>query len=103
ENGIRSGHVTGVQTCALPIYEQVARSVEREIVRCPKPARWGGDDPLGRYLPHAERVSNVQGPGTIEGKAGRTPQLGFECRPTIQIGRASCRDIGVESKTWRRR
>src|SRR5690625_6183064 len=28
EDGIRDGHVTGVQTCALPIYENVLKKTE---------------------------------------------------------------------------
>src|SRR5690625_7985341 len=35
EDGIRDGHVTGVQTCALPIYE-TARGAPQAL-RCPAP------------------------------------------------------------------
>src|SRR5215510_16076546 len=38
EDGIRDGHVTGVQTCALPIYTQAARygfAVQHVAVQLP--------------------------------------------------------------------
>src|SRR5439155_9266119 len=33
EDGIRDGHVTGVQTCALPIYQQVLMSLLLELAQ----------------------------------------------------------------------
>src|SRR5690625_6461493 len=32
EDGIRAGHVTGVQTCALPISAEVIRSAKRPVL-----------------------------------------------------------------------
>src|SRR5437870_11072150 len=34
KDGIRDGHVTGVQTCALPIYDHGDLSGERDLYRC---------------------------------------------------------------------
>src|SRR5690606_41094102 len=74
EDGIRVFHVTGVQTCALPILPPIhARPV------CP--GRPGG----GRS--HAQRDSNRSAPGRqVEGAA--------EDRPGghAEIGRESCRE-----------
>src|SRR5690625_815473 len=42
EDGIRDGHVTGVQTCALPIYRQVDKQMTRTINR---PVATGRVDP----------------------------------------------------------
>src|SRR5439155_14843402 len=33
EDGIRGGHVTGVQTCALPIFDLFARGLSNDDVR----------------------------------------------------------------------
>src|SRR5699024_12098644 len=76
EDGIRARNVTGVQTCALPIYELP-----------PLPAGAGrrrgdvGDDLLDG------RAHRLQGPGgRIPGSAGTDRGAGGE------IGRASCRE-----------
>src|SRR5207253_8612260 len=35
EDGIRDGHVTGVQTCALPIYSQTAAAIPSSALAVP--------------------------------------------------------------------
>src|SRR5690625_7294405 len=79
EDGIRDGHVTGVQTCALPISFDVASALEE---RTGAPVRIGNDVKLA-------------GLGEARVGAGRAASsmllvwLG-------QIGRASCRGrVGV--------
>src|SRR5690606_40133960 len=55
EDGIRDFHVTGVQTCALPIYLH-ALGRQRRIDR-PRCLEYGGDTtPGGRTLPARARV-----------------------------------------------
>src|SRR5690606_40612938 len=83
EDGIRCFHVTGVQTCALPIY------AERETARQPR----GGLGDRGR-AEHAPRA--VGAVRTGRGPAGGARRFG-PARPGTdrerrgQIGRASCR------------
>src|SRR5690625_5743879 len=95
EDGIRDGHVTGVQTCALPISRRVRRTVreERDRVAAPQGAR--------AMVSAAMRSA---GPGDAESAAGYaaaaadvdTDERGeyFHYR-LAKIGRASCRDIVV--------
>src|SRR5690625_7199316 len=52
EDGIRDGHVTGVQTCALPIYPATHR---RPHPPCPGPATGGVDRSLPRRLAEHHR------------------------------------------------
>src|SRR5690625_7933453 len=63
EDGIRDGHVTGVQTCALPIYDHRSADLLDE-----------GADVI-RGLPHCALAGGEQ-------LSGRLPK----------IGRASCRE-----------
>src|SRR5439155_5518274 len=71
EDGIRDGHVTGVQTCALPIYAQASTT--------PTPP-------------------NIQGGPTLDvRRRRRRARLRISCRLRAgtrrgEIGRASCRE-----------
>src|SRR5690606_39777505 len=100
EDGIRGFHVTGVQTCALPISGRAARAGVHG------PAR-GRAAPL---LPPAARPAYPPGrPGiAMAARAARDA-----CRvashaaggPAAEIGRASCRERGersVVSGWWKR-
>src|SRR5207237_4579072 len=82
EDGIRDSSVTGVQTCALPIYER---------------------GPVSRRLPaHPQDVRTPPGPRggrTSCGCAGRRRETGPRscaraARTAGEIGRASCRESG---------
>src|SRR5690606_39430293 len=85
EDGIRDFHVTGVQTCALPIWVALvdrtrARPAGRGCGRRapPVPPRWG---------PRAAVRA------ALAGSAVRRPGRGRSAPPT-EIGRASCRERG---------
>src|SRR5437870_6339441 len=82
EDGIRDGHVTGVQTCALPIYSMKSR---RAAFR-----------PQGEKQ-YRESVQKIKRRGNVP----RTPGVSFAicgsaCRQRqryfLKIGRASCRE-----------
>src|SRR5690625_6961414 len=81
EDGIRDGHVTGVQTCALPISLSTLVGKERSdqlpALLLQLPAS-GGDDVIEQAItgdvPHGTRCPGLRVPG--------------------QIGRASCRERG---------
>src|SRR5207253_6981939 len=68
EDGIRDGHVTGVQTCALPIYFDYARRVE--IRR---------EDELGELARAFNQMAS-------------TVHASQQSLEQIEIGRASCRE-----------
>src|SRR5437870_13187429 len=77
EDGIRDGHVTGVQTCALPIsndplppHEPTSESLRRQTNRIP---------------PFEEK-----GSGTFS----RNGPEGASQKRYLKIGRASCRERG---------
>src|SRR5690606_41000141 len=75
EDGIRDFHVTGVQTCALPISEATAgpRGLPRKVTTTDNTTRSG---PFIQVGPLRSRLHQV-----AEGRAG-------------EIGRASCRERG---------
>src|SRR5437773_5012299 len=84
EDGIRDRDVTGVQTCALPIYREVGRQLREERRRLRRPVctgfRWRGTVAARLYQRH--RVTWWQWP---------RKRLGRAADPS-QIGRASCRE-----------
>src|SRR5207253_8721210 len=72
EDGIRAGHVTGVQTCALPI----SRSVRARAVGYRQTAFYELQE--STYLAVFEPAAGPASPTAI--------------RPCSEIGRASCRE-----------
>src|SRR5690625_6747539 len=71
EDGTRDGHVTGVQTCALPICRDT-RFARRE------PGLWAPPGPRGSDTVAGDAVTDVAAMSTRGG----------------EIGRASCRERG---------
>src|SRR5207253_7798907 len=82
EDGIRDGHVTGVQTCALPIWpRQEGRRPDR------------GQEPLRRG--RAARATETAGRSSPPGRPTGSPLAGGPSpRPGSEIGRAACRERG---------
>src|SRR5437667_3563167 len=80
EDGIRDRDVTGVQTCALPIYEAVQ-------------ARVGPESRFHANLFTHESAIQVSGPDT-SGEVEFVLLQGSELRVALgsEIGRASCRE-----------
>src|SRR5207253_4587811 len=82
EDGIRDGHVTGVQTCALPIY----------LDERPEQPRADADGEGGQGHGGEPRE---QHPGLRAQPAAGRPERGeaqYAPRPETEIGRASCRE-----------
>src|SRR5690606_39966579 len=82
EDGIRDFHVTGVQTCALPISARAAsRGQEEGSVAAP---------------PHAPIVADqgrrVRRRGSEAGRPRAGRAAGSRLLRPVQIGRASCRE-----------
>src|SRR5690606_39938592 len=94
EDGIRDFHVTGVQTCALPISVRSGAVCRPDDVRlaavCRLLALFGGAGGLGRAgdLPAAGAPAAVVATAMQPGAAGSRPA------GVIEIGRASCRERG---------
>src|SRR5207249_9129236 len=63
EDGIRDRNVTGVQTCALPIYQQFSSEIKTFSLRLPPPSTCG----------HANR------------RAGKPSWVGGFCGPTLTM------------------
>src|SRR5690606_41184437 len=62
EDGIRDFHVTGVQTCALPIYGQSAEGIQSRSMQVGGLAmHWGGVTP--RFSPEDSRTKSLYGVG----------------------------------------
>src|SRR5207253_5702590 len=62
EDGIRDGHVTGVQTCALPIFPPILAARRASLAR------------LGPILPPAPKIK-------------RSPSMAFIAEATASLGR----------------
>src|SRR5690606_40467915 len=92
--GIRDFHVTGVQTCALPILAHRVSPANGGLAGC--------DRPIGEAETWMMRGSAWLGPGAdvrrrergsaISRGAGRHRVLHAVAEPGRQIGRASCRE-----------
>src|SRR5439155_17237499 len=77
EDGIRDGHVTGVQTCALPIFGRIPWSAKPAIQGVDRLPACGGADASG--VEHRTRASGdihrARGAGRSEER-----RVGKECR-----------------------
>src|SRR5207247_4890205 len=92
---IRVPLVTGVQTCALPIYfERVHPAgchLEERIVQCGVASREPRDDELPDLL--TDREAGEQRVDGNRRDGGRGTRNGFGCSSDrVKIGRASCRE-----------
>src|SRR5690606_39314737 len=97
EDGIRDFHVTGVQTCALPIFRSRRRGRPRR--------RSGG----GRREPPDRRarplVRFLRG-GSERAPRAPLPRSGLRPRSGLKIGRASCRErvkMSGGGGSWKRK
>src|SRR5690348_5321216 len=91
EDGVRDGRVTGVQTCALPIYVDGAVGAQEvggvEQVDVQRVAL----DPLAAVEQPAQRQDLV-GHGDAAGVLDRPARAGLVGHRADEIGRASCRE-----------
>src|SRR5207253_8598263 len=81
EDGIRDGHVTGVQTCALPIFRAYQRDFFRRFHIVVRPA----DDGSRRCPKSAKKIALI---------SSDLPRENSATKATTKIGRASCRERG---------
>src|SRR5439155_12590592 len=89
EDGIRDGHVTGVQTCALPIWGDRRQASDRHRDREPRPlAAWPDFCSLSEQNPWRAT------PPRPSGTASATPA---PCRPHR---RSEERRVGKECRVW---
>src|SRR5207249_6262024 len=88
EDGIRDRNVTGVQTCALPIYSDAV------LICVPTPLRKSKDPDISYVIAAAKEAAAHFHPGQLiilesTTYPGTTEEL---LQPLFQIGRASCRE-----------
>src|SRR5690606_39931579 len=91
EDGIRDFHVTGVQTCALPIFNNNAGNGPEGLSQLVAAGR------VRRMICSFARSSNKLNPNAVAfADAYRQGKIELECVPqgTMEIGRASCRERG---------
>src|SRR5207245_8052585 len=95
EDGIRDATVTGVQTCALPIFIS-----KPPFQRCAGPETNGaGDDADDDAVPgQHEPGRRSDGAEASNGPGDHAEHRWFAPRP--QIGRASCREREESSGVW---
>src|SRR5207244_10327383 len=98
-DGIRDDLVTGVQTCALPIYLPERRSEDDglasgEVLGKRRPGAHPIIAPVSQKGPHAT--------GTWHPRKGFRWSMGHrypdDARPLAEIGRASCRESAYEAE-----
>src|SRR5690606_40624005 len=92
EDGIRDFHVTGVQTCALPILQGGSELVD---FRTPFTNRWGGWYVTGKHGNTLHRgnvfTEEKNQQLVVDFKRGANVT---ELKKFFEIGRASCRERG---------
>src|SRR5690606_40954588 len=81
EVGIRDFHVTGVQTCALPIYTILGQK--------PRKRRFSAERPP-RQRPNSPRRTAARPTSSVRPRSATTARS--RRRPCREIGRASCRE-----------
>src|SRR5207253_5504360 len=84
EDGIRDGHVTGVQTCALPIWTFGERTIRFSMV----PDFFSLVERIG-HVPLPPYIDRPDRPGD-----GERYQTVYAQERGSEIGRASCRERG---------
>src|SRR5690606_40471888 len=91
EDGIRDFHVTGVQTCALPIYKGRSQSRRARHTGLSIPPEASGErtGPCSR-----DKIHGCDNPATASGPEGEPRIRPARCPVPNQIGRASCRERG---------
>src|SRR5207253_8724418 len=94
EDGIRDGHVTGVQTCALPILKAAAEMVKKFAGATPAEQK-SKLTPLGRKETVNGMPTDVFTTDTAAGKATYYIASNYpDAAAIMKIGRASCRKEG---------
>src|SRR5205085_3528492 len=89
EDGIRDLTVTGVQTCALPIFGVVRDAIEAARVEREAPIPSGGPDPY-RFADESEFLALLRDAGFTEVSVEKIDLT----HRVAEIGRASCREKG---------
>src|SRR5699024_11846428 len=97
EDGIRDRNVTGVQTCALPIYDRFQRSLDRVF----QVVEGVSDDQVYNQLVQEANEMAVLLP-TVRQLCCAAHRMTPSNDDTIQIGRASCRERGWGAERGKR-
>src|SRR5690606_39414900 len=94
EDGIRDFHVTGVQTCALPIYTDLYKREPFELVLAPN-SRNSLNVPLKiKMLNENEYEVSAKGETNLNGY-----QESFKFKEVVRFGRSEERRVGKECRS----
>src|SRR5439155_13194948 len=94
EDGIRDGHVTGVQTCALPIWRRLRVGVQPEV---------GVNVYHARHHRKMRRVDDRRAQGDIRAAAnGYDLAVAHQYDPVcdLSLRRSEERRVGKECRSW---
>src|SRR5207302_4914781 len=94
--GIRDFHVTGVQTCALPIYIAAAEAIGQPLVIEPQLVQDRGVDVVDGQGILDDGVAKLVGASKREAspEAAARQEQAVAVDVVVEIGRASCRERG---------
>src|SRR5437868_14839653 len=103
EDGIRGRNVTGVQTCALPIFAPLMPGINDSPKQVEAILQACADAKIGRASCR-ERVETGAAAGRRKKEGGRTRYLGRDVYPYKRTGSGSCtaRSATAESGNWSR-
>src|SRR5690606_41142746 len=94
EDGIRGFHVTGVQTCALPISRPLVVSIAAGITSTQLDRWLGGNQAVVRTMPNTPALLGAGVTGLYANPRVDASGRARAERLLAKIGRASCRDSG---------
>src|SRR5207253_7249406 len=92
EDGIRDGHVTGVQTCALPISYRPDVARRRPASRSRSRSATRGLPPRPRAIPRPSPVARERRESIPDGAYLTAAPPALRGGRRAEIGRASCRE-----------
>src|SRR5207253_7881805 len=99
EVGIRDGHVTGVQTCALPIFDDgIWKALPADFDQTSRAAN--AFRRAGLVLMFPTLRGGNDNPGLKEGFFGEVDDVLAGAEYLAKIGRAACRERGLRSGRW---
>src|SRR5439155_2589139 len=99
EDGIRDGHVTGVQTCALPIFQRAMGTQKQTAAKNKSELQNLYSGLASSYQPEAKNAKKQSNAA----KAGEAAQYKATEQDLASQDRSEERRVGKECRAWRSR